>query len=116
MAANCSHFSAMSGCSTHEREYNTPCNWLNSSTVAISDHFTDNMALSDFVPILLGEQVISGYQAILFCPRTNYPGQPGYEASQLAAYPVWEALCHGQKPVHLGHLHLIARVLLTLTF
>ena len=38
MAANCSHFSAMSGSPTHEREYNTP--WLKSSTVAIFDHFT----------------------------------------------------------------------------
>ena len=39
------------------------------------------MGVSDSVPILLWERVNSGYQAILSHPCTNYPGQPGYEAS-----------------------------------
>ena len=39
------------------------------------------MGVSDSVPKFLGERVHSGYQAIPSHPRTNYLGQPGYEAS-----------------------------------
>ena len=60
-------------------EYDTP--WLNLSTVAIVDCFTDNIInglIRFHSHTFVGN---SGYQAILSHPHTNCPGQPGYEAT-----------------------------------
>ena len=69
-AANCSHFSAMPGSLTHEKEYDMP--WLNSSTVAISI-VSRTIYVSDSVPVLLGKQVNCEYQAVFLAPALIIP-------------------------------------------